>query len=254
MHNLMRYSAMSEKKIPISLIEDPLIEAIWEIRFSSSLGSIEDILPGLIFKELASEIKNSEGLPAKKIPIEIINSDPNLRYQPTVKLEAADYKILVGNRVLAFSFSVEYPGWAIFEKKILQIINILKNTNMINNIERFSLKYIDVIDKKIAGVNELFLSIKVGDHDINHHPFQLKSEIRDGDVVSIVQIISPVKAFAKNKHIDGVLIDIDTVQTVDNIFWEKHSEMLSNAHNHGKSIFFGLLSENVLEKLGAKYA
>jgi len=39
-------------KIPIRLGKQPLIEAVWEVRFTSEKQSVADLLPGLIFKGL----------------------------------------------------------------------------------------------------------------------------------------------------------------------------------------------------------
>jgi hypothetical protein len=39
-----------DNRIPLRLRKEPLLEAIWEIRFSSWNSSVADLLPGMLFK------------------------------------------------------------------------------------------------------------------------------------------------------------------------------------------------------------
>ena len=47
-----------DNKIPVSLKKEPLLEAIWEIRFSAAKSSIADLLPGMLFKALPGRYGN----------------------------------------------------------------------------------------------------------------------------------------------------------------------------------------------------
>lgn len=45
---------MSER-MPTRLAKEPIIEAIWELRFESRVRSVGDVLPGLVYKELGAK-------------------------------------------------------------------------------------------------------------------------------------------------------------------------------------------------------
>ncbi len=41
-----------DNNIPVRLKKEPLLEAVWESRFSLTKSSIGDLLPGMLFKAL----------------------------------------------------------------------------------------------------------------------------------------------------------------------------------------------------------
>jgi len=47
-----------ERKIPLRLKKEPLLEAIWEIRFSGNKSSVADLLPGMLFKALPGRYRS----------------------------------------------------------------------------------------------------------------------------------------------------------------------------------------------------
>ena len=55
-------------RIPVKLNKDTIVEALFEIRFNSSKGSIADLLPGLLFGSIANEFPTIEKLPITNLP------------------------------------------------------------------------------------------------------------------------------------------------------------------------------------------
>ena len=65
------------KSVPKRLRKEPLLEAIWEIRFTSDRESVAELLPGLIYKAMAIEFPKIERLPAADLPSAIVQQDRN---------------------------------------------------------------------------------------------------------------------------------------------------------------------------------
>ena len=74
----MKASAM-KKKMPVRLKKEPLIEAVWETRFTSEKQNVADLLPGLIYQAIPGRYQNIVRLPVADIPAPIAEQDPNLR-------------------------------------------------------------------------------------------------------------------------------------------------------------------------------
>jgi len=133
------------KSVPKRLRKEPLLEAIWEIRFTSDRESVAELLPGLIYKAIDIEFPKIERLPAADLPSAIVQQDAKLRYVPTKRLEGSPYSIQIGEHVVSLSCRRPYTGWGNFETKIMELAEILKATSLVTRPERFSLKYIDII-------------------------------------------------------------------------------------------------------------
>jgi uncharacterized protein (TIGR04255 family) len=244
---------MENLAIPKRLRKEPLLEAIWEIRFTSDIGSVEELLPGLIYSELRSEFTKTETLPVKSLPQELIRNDPNLKYMPSVKLHGTQYDVQIGNHVLALNCRLPYPGWERFELKINELSKIVQNTGLISKPERFSLKYIDLISFDDSSMSGLNVSVRLGDITLSDKPIQLRTEIHEGDFTSILQVLSPVKAVVKDgTPKEGILVDIDTIY-LKNDFWNNQDTLLNTAHSKCKYYFFELLKKETWDLLGAEY-
>ncbi len=86
------------KSLPLKLKKEPLLEAVWEIRFVLKNPSTGDLLPGLLSKEFYRRYKNIVKLPTADIPDPIAENVPNLRYLPKIRLEADNQAIQIGKR------------------------------------------------------------------------------------------------------------------------------------------------------------
>ena len=112
-------------ELPKKLNADPIIDAVIEIRVETAqpLGSL---MPGVLHQVKEVGFLQSQQLPAANIPEQIRRSDPNLMYQPLIKIELEDgFSLLVGDQVLAIVSPMPYVGGVSFKNKALQVINIL---------------------------------------------------------------------------------------------------------------------------------
>jgi uncharacterized protein (TIGR04255 family) len=244
------------KAEPRRLGKEPLLEAVWEIRFSSDRDSVAELLPGLIYKAVGAEYPKTERLPVSNLPSAIVQQDAKLRYVPTVRLEGNPYSIQIGEHVASLSCRRPYTGWGEFEPKIMELAEILKETSLLTRLERFSLKYIDVISLGDSpSLKLLDILLKLGIQELTTHPVQLRTELRENGFLHIVQVVSPAQAvLLTGERFEGVLLDIDTIyQQETNEFWSDLRDQLNIAHKLNKSLFFRLLTKETTHKLEPEY-
>jgi uncharacterized protein (TIGR04255 family) len=244
------------KSVPKRLRKEPLLEAIWEIRFTSDRESVAELLPGLIYKAMAIEFPKIERLPAAGLPSAIVQQDSQLRYVPTVRLEGSPYSIQIGEHVVSLSCPLPYTGWGNFQPKIMGLAEILKETSLITRPERFSLKYIDIIPLPGSpSLKPLRVVVKLGTHDLTSNPVQFRTELRENGFLHIVQIVSSAQAvLSTGERFEGLLLDIDTIcQREPGEFWSDFLPLLDRAHQLNKNLFFHILTDETIDHLEPEY-
>lgn len=247
------------KRIPKRLKREPLVEAVWEIRFASDRASpVGQLLPGMIFEKFRQHYPRLVRLPAADIPRPVAEHDLALRYVPTVRLEAPDspFSIQVGERVVTLNCRRPYAGWNVFSDRIGDLADLLHRSGLITAPERFSLKYIDLIElDSPPSLASLEISLTVAGHSLAAKPMQLRTEIRDEPFVHVLQVATPVDITlgASGERLRGTLVDIDTVHPAGEDFWEKLSERLGQCHASSKQLFFSLLTNQAIERLEPEY-
>lgn len=244
------------KSVPKRLRKEPLLEAVWEIRFTSDRESVAELLPGLIYKAIGIEFPKIERLPAADLPSAIVQQDAKLRYVPTVRLEGSPYSIQIGEHVVSLNCRLPYTGWGNFEPKIMELAEILRETSLITRPERFSLKYIDVIPlTESPSLKPLRVVVKLGTHELTNNHVQLRTEIRENGFLHIVQIVSSAQAvLSTGEHFEGLLLDIDTIcQREPGEFWSDFSLLLDRAHQLNKNMFFHILTDETIDQLEPEY-
>ena len=130
-------------KLPIKLGKEPLIDAVFEVRFTGT-ASASDVLPGFLFGRLEGE-KSLERLPTANLPKPVRDADPNLHFAPLTRLRWNNFVISISDRSLLVGCTIPYLGWVAFKPAILQIIHTIHEIGIIKNVNRFSVKYTDII-------------------------------------------------------------------------------------------------------------
>lgn len=249
------------KRIPIRLNKEPLLEAVWEIRFASdSSAPVGEMLPGMLYQALRTEDHpvSVVRLPSADIPRPIAKHDEGLRYLPTVRLEGPEgdpFIIQVGERVVTLNCRRPYAGWSVFSERVRQLAHLLQSTDLIHRPERFSLKYIDLIElDPQPSLASLEASLSVAGHGLANRPVQLRTEIHQAPFIHVLQVASPVDVViaGKEPH-QGTLVDIDTIHAAGEDFWESLEERLGQAHEQSKQLFFDLLTDAAIERLEPVY-
>lgn len=244
--------------LPKRLRKEPLLDALFECRFSTSFP-ISNILPGILFSEFEGE-KKLERLPQSEIPEVIRNNDPNFQYIPFVRIRLQNYSFLIGDRSMAVACNLPYKGWNDFKSTIIRIIAVLNKSGLIEKVIRYSIKYVDLIQSSdpTDQVNLANLSLKIGSHTLTSEPYQVRMEIPVDEFINIVQIISRTKVTMLDKsEREGVVIDIDTIKDTGGIPVEQLEQeldsVLERIHRVSKETFFDCLTQETLLRLEPEY-
>lgn len=249
---------MTDQALPKKLKKEPLIEAVFEIRFSASLDAAS-VLPGFFFAKLGAKTV-VEHLPITQLPPQFRDMDPKLRYQPLMKINWDNFFILIGDKTLGIGCNIPYPGWINFKGKIIELIKILIEGNIVQKVERYSIKYVDIIEGEDLArqIERVAIDISIGNHKLKKEKFTVRIEIPHENFIKVVQIAAPASAKIPNtQERIGVLVAIDTVcnyQTSDlSKFMEELNSRLDQIHDETEKMFFDCLRPETLTYLEAVY-
>ncbi|MFH0824565.1 MAG: TIGR04255 family protein, partial [Pseudomonadota bacterium] len=196
-------------------------------------------------------------LPAAAIPGPVADQDPAFKHVPKIRLEGSNRAIQIGGHVLALSCRRPYSGWKSFFSDIMTLIGVARKTNLIESIERFSLKYLDLIElDHPPDLSCLNVELKVGTREVRTQPLNIHTEIQEAGLLHIIRILSPAEAAfpEDSRKLTGVLLDIDTIHPMgNNESWDYLESRLSICHSASKAVFFGLLTPETLSKLEPEY-
>lgn len=162
--------------------------------------------------------------------------------------------------MLLLAVNGRYPGWDAFKKHICILMDIIRKHDLVSIVERFSLKYVDIIEySSTESISEhLNMSVSLGDENYLGPYLNLKSEKQEGDVVIIIQLAGQARAEGPAiKTREGFMIDIDCIINKQNLsfedFIQSFDSEIDSLHNKNKSVFFNFLTDKALDNLGAVY-
>ena len=246
------------EKLPTKLKKEPLIDALFEMRFTSATPA-SSILPGVLFSKLAANT-TIEQLPAAQLPKALLDSEPNLRFAPLVRIHWDKFLVLISDRSLAVGCQMPYPGWGAFKPAILEVVKVLKDVGIVQAVHRFSMKYIDLIPagslaEQIASING---TVVLGNHTLKQEVFTLRMEIPKDGMLHAVQITSSAVATLQDgSNKEGVIVDIDTISELNNPdfgYWiGQLSGKLDSLHQANKAMFFECLRPEAIAALEPVY-
>lgn len=244
--------------LPTKLKKEPLIDAIFEVRFESNIDA-SVVLPGVFFNKLTGKSK-IETLPTAQIPKAMRDANPNLRFSATNRIDWDKFFINVGDFSVSVSCKYPYPGWTNFKKSIIEVIGILQESGIVEKVERYSLKYVDllpVIDGKHK-VSMLNLKIDIADHTLADEPFQFRIEILKDEIIHVVQLVSSAKAVLHTGVVkDGLIVDVDTLAVLKDTslssLVQGIDDKLEVIHTANKKMFFDCLNHETLTTLEPIY-
>ncbi|MCY4227856.1 MAG: TIGR04255 family protein [Gammaproteobacteria bacterium] len=203
---------MDSARLPKTLKRLPLVDVLFEMRFDDS-AAFADVLPGILFCELDPKPEISR-LPTAECPKPIRSQDPVLRYSSTQRLEWDKYIISVGDHNLAISCKLPYPGWSKFKKTILKVINVLKNSGIVGKVQRFSVKYVDIIQGETLAdqLGKVDVRISVGPREVSDEHINMQIHHAEGNIVHIQSFITGATARrVDNEQIYGIVVDTDSI-------------------------------------------
>jgi len=244
--------------LPKKLKKEPLIDGVFEIRFTSVFPA-GGILPGLLFGKLDGD-KTIEQLPMAQLPQAMRDSDPNLQFAPLSRLDWEQFYINVGDRSVSIGFKHPYPGWSSFKPAITKVMEALKEAFFIKTVERYALKYIDLVPatslrEQVGFVN---FDITLAGHKLEDEAFQLRLEIPRDGFIHAVQVVSSATALLQSgESRQGLIVDVDTIAIQESISFDEllseFSDKLEAIHQANKKMFFDCLKPETVTALEPEY-
>jgi uncharacterized protein (TIGR04255 family) len=240
--------------IPIKIENCPIEEAIFEIRFTTNIP--KNAVFGVVYSVVKEDLPKLQELPASQIPDHIRQQDPNLRYQHLQRLSKDNLSLNIGNQSIAFSNTKNYLGWAKWSDFIKNILTKLKNTNILNNVERIGLRYINIFNK-VNILEKTKIQLQLDQHQLIEETSNLRTELK-GDIIpnliKILQVGNAVNIIANGKARTGSVIDIDCIINMKDInFYDSYENLMEIAHKEEKELFFNLLKEDFLKSMKPSY-
>lgn len=235
-------------KLPLTIDPCPIIEAIFEIRFDSSLPG--DAIFGVVYNQFKDEFQDVEQLPVLQLPAAIRAQDPNLKYTPHYKIKKDNFIIQIGPNVFSLTNLKEYCGWDIFSKKITETYQKLTDLEVIREQSRTALRYINILpDVNIFACSNL--DIQLNEEKLGGRQINFTAEIPHSHGISNLKVINFAEAIFNNKAIKGSVIDIDTQVNIEE--FKTFTEAIECAHIAEKELFFNLLEYDFLSTLNPIY-
>ncbi len=244
--------------LPVSLVNDTIVECVFEVRLSDSHPSAANLLPGLVFGKLQRLFKRSLALPIGQIPQAIRDQNPQLFYSATEALEGDHLRLMFGPRVLAVSFAKPYPGWSNVYPVILECVHTAFNTDLTGRPNRFSLKYINLLKqgRDDFDLSQTTLQLNLGSFQLRDQGRAVRAEILRNDCLSTVEIVGGAQvSLPGHPEMTGVMLTVDTMKEYPQGDYRTDlPQVLETLHTTEKEIFFGLLTADTLQRLGPRYA
>ncbi|MHC6202772.1 TIGR04255 family protein [Breznakiellaceae bacterium SP9] len=238
-------------KIP-KKITSPIKEAIFEIRYDGPYPG--EALYGIlfeIFKKIAAN-NVAEIMPIMQIPQQVRDIDPNLHYQPLYRIRNDQFAFSVGPHAISFSALEPYSGWSRWTAFFYPLVTIVQQCKVITKVERIGLRTLTIFSGNIfADINA---TLTVDNQSINTIPSSFHTEFNMSDTHILLNV-------GNSTNISGIqtadsLIDIDCIHQFDcseDVFFASYKDALEKAHVANKQVFFGLLKEELVNKLNPEW-
>jgi uncharacterized protein (TIGR04255 family) len=237
---------------PKKLNKCPLVEAIFEIRFNTLIP--EDAVFGIVYQSLGKIINKNVpvALPIVNLPSEIRRQDPNLKFQPHYQINLNNWTISVGPKTLLFSNRSPYVGWEEYKRFIINALDLIATSGVINQVIRTGLRYINVFEGYLFKNTKLKLEITDGELVAEETTIHTSLKSNDGYYINL-QLNNNVNIRINNQSPKRAsLIDLDvSKEQVLNLDTFKHSidAVLEDSHNIERDRFFNLLTDEFLRLL-----
>jgi uncharacterized protein (TIGR04255 family) len=239
--------------------KSPLVNCTIEVRFKHSAG---EIVPGLVYGAVSKRYGSPkvEALPIMQLPQQIREQDQNLAFQPTNRINAKNFTLNVGPRVLGLNYDIardkRYPGWDALFSELKSLNTELGQVGIFRNIERIGIRYINFFQeddflKKLSFSLSTPWTSKVTD-ELNFG-FVIKDDAYRSRIVISTKATLKTALQAAETQKEGQILDIDTFLAKP-VRYTDLLKTVDECHEVAKKAFMQSLNPDFLESLGPEYA
>jgi len=243
------------QKLPARLEREPLVDALFEVRVSPS-SPLADIIPGFLMHDLGGDARMTR-LPAADLPFPVRKQDPNLQNAPLLRIEWGNYFISVGDRNVVISCKMPYPKWPSFKAAILDFLARIAKLDPEGPVERYSLKYVNLIPATDYAnqIGKVRMDVTLGDLHVSEQHISLQVHEKTTDAIHIYNIVTGAQVRTnEGKQTSGILVDIDSIRNLSAPSLRDLSssieEGLEALRQENKSKFFSCLTKPTIEEMG----
>lgn len=237
-------------KLPKTISPCPIVEAILEIRFSSSFP--DDAVFGIIYNQLKDDFPRFDPLPILQLPAAIRSQDPNMKYSPHYTSRNDNYVLQIGPRSFSINNVENYVGWEVFSLKIFELIEKFEKSGIISQIERLGLRYINILENINVFENSNFSMTLKNEPLTNKTNISTQIAYEKGFCEVKVTSNAEIKlGGGHGKLINGSVIDIDAIVAPDS--FDDIKENIEYAHTIEKDLFYKILTEDFIKTLNPEY-
>lgn len=236
--------------LPIQLGHSPISEAAVEIRFDTTLPS--DAVFGMTYGTLKEDYPTVEKLPILQLPEALREGEPNLQFQPQYRLRRGNFLVQIGPRTLSIVAIDRYPGWTAFRGEIVSVFNRVRDLGIIARVTRFGLRYIDFFDLNIF--EKIGVQVLVRNEDKAQQKLIARVEQPNGNYFTTLMVSNDATKDVPSGPRKGSVLDLDTfLPDGADDFFDRMTNILDDAHDIEKNLFFALLRPDFLDELKPTY-
>jgi uncharacterized protein (TIGR04255 family) len=247
-------------RLPKKIDPDNIKEAFIEVRYNT--GYSYEIIPGVFYKAFddsytytAKPLKQNQTQKAPQLPREI-----RLTFGNESFLYNDNIIIQIIPNAFIFSCLGKYVGWKNYKSEIEKALRTIATTEIIDHWTRIGVRYISEYPKMDLRDSTKF-KYSFGHPAINSRFVAFKSEFeynKSKIILNLNNLLPVVVANEKNPSSETVptsTIDVDVIK--DNLRLSGGTDELLNlieeAHEQEKQLFFGMLEEKFIETLNPEY-
>jgi uncharacterized protein (TIGR04255 family) len=254
------------KRIPSRVENDTIVEAICEFQLKPRVDRFSQVILGIVYTKLQGE-KSIKQTPIGVFPEMVFGADSTLKFQQASSVTWNGYQINFTDFSFVVSCKIPYPRWAHFRAAIIEVLQIVLESGLVEQINRYSVKYTDFLpaNRPQAPFEFVELKLSLGGADYSKGNLQLNLEVHEEGILHILTVLNPAMAQKADAPNDppktGVLISTDSIvlctTPLHQAIFDRPSEdflvELDKLHIANKKFFFNLLSEDGLSVLGPIY-
>jgi uncharacterized protein (TIGR04255 family) len=252
-------SAHMSKPQPVKLQKEPLIEAVCQLRVAVKVP-LNAFFPGLLLAKHPEDVTEIQQLPTAMLPEQVRAMQPEMAFAALVQLKFKNVLVMIGERSITVSNPLPYLGWARFKALILEVFSALFQSKLVPWVERYSLKYTNVlrVNETPDSILSLDWKLSVGRLSLNTQATTLRTETINDDLVTIITLSGGVTVQANEQAaMQGSMIDIDTICQIRPQSSEDFAEVmlseLDRIRRVNKEAFFECLTDEAIHALGPIY-
>lgn len=129
--------------------------------------------------------------------------------------------------------------------------NALERVAYVGSVERYSLKYVNLLKPSPGPLDRLRITLDVGGYPMREAGFKLRFETLKEPYLSVIECTSGATVTVGSTTMPGVLFTIDTMDSTNvKDFWRNTESHLDAVHDVLEQLFLNLVAPKTLEEFG----